>query len=152
MSRDVLFFIIVILIVIFQISFLYDFTFFRNFLNIVLISVVLLTLFSSYQKGFIFAVTAGLLLDIYSPYNFGIITIALIVPVFLIWYLFKKLFARKTTYSLSIAMIVTTISFHLVIWLLTNIFYWFNLNNITLYLTRGYIISVSYTHLTLPTN
>lgn len=142
MSKKIIFFIIIVFVVIFQISFLNNFEFFRNYLNVVLIGVVLLTISSGYQKGFIFALTGGLLLDIYSPYNFFIIAIALITPVLIMYNLFRRLLANKSIYSLIIAMATSTITFHIILIILINLFYWLGWNNINLNLTKEYIFVV----------
>lgn len=142
MNKNIIFFIIIIFVVIFQISFLNSFEFFRNYLNVVLIGVVLLTISSGYQKGFIFALASGLLLDIYSPYNFVIIAIALITPVLVMYNLFRRLLANKSIYSLIIAMATSTITFHIILLVLINLFYWLGWNNINLNLTKEYIFVV----------
>lgn len=124
MTKNLLFILVTILIVLTQISFLNEFGFIRSYINLVLIVTVFLTAVVSYSRGFSFALISGILLDIFSPFTFGINTLALLIPVILIFNLFRKLLARKSIYSLVLVMTMSLMVYHIVLWIFTNIFYW----------------------------
>jgi len=142
MSKFFLILVAAIIIVLFQISFLNDLIFIKNFLNIVIICAVLITINISYQRGFMFSIMAGIVLDIYSPYNFGIITIALTCSVLLITNLFKKILANKSIYSQIIAMSATTISYHIIIWLIASILFWLGWSEFGPAVSERYLIII----------
>lgn len=60
--------------------------------NLILIGAILLILLDYEKEAFLLAGVGGLLLDFFSPIFFGFITIYLILIVFLLRYLVKKIF------------------------------------------------------------
>lgn len=142
MNKKVFLILMSILITIWQVSFLYEFNFLKEHLNLVLVFAVLLIVISSYKIGFIFALLAGLVLDLYSPFNFGIFTVALLITTFVINILFRKLITQKSFYSLSIVVIVGTIVYNLIIWFVINLFYWLNWNFLTINFNFSFIYQI----------
>lgn len=121
MTKQIIFAITTIVIALLQISFLHEFPLLRYSLNFVLICVVLVTTISNYRNGFIFALLAGLILDLFSPFLYGTITFALVVPVVVIFVLFRKFLARKSAYSILGVIILSTIAYHAMLLLATTL-------------------------------
>lgn len=142
MNKNFLIILSAILLAIWQVSFLYEFNFLKNNLNFVLVIIVLLAIIINYKNSIIFTLTAGLTLDLFSPFSFGLITIALITTTLIIYLLFKKYFTRKSGYSLIIIMIVSTITFNLLLWLTTNFFYWFNWHDLNIIFSLSYLYQI----------
>jgi rod shape-determining protein MreD len=132
MNKKVFWILASILITIWQISFLYEFNYLREHLNLVLVFAILLVVISRFENGLIFALFAGLILDLYSPFNFGILTVALLTTTFIINILLRKLITQKSIYSLLIVIIVGTTVYNFIIWSLINIFYWLDWNFLTI--------------------
>ncbi len=124
--------ILVILLSIVQTSFLHVFELLRSNLNVILILIVLTTFMIGYRRGILIAIVSGLTLDLFSPFFYGAITIALIVPIPVIYLLFKKILARKSLYSLTASVIVYTIVYHGALILLSTIPWWFDWNELAI--------------------
>jgi len=129
MLKITIFIILGIVITLIQVSFLSNFDFFVYYLNLILIILILLTMLKGYKPGIIFAVVSGLILDIYSPFYFGLITISLVTPVIVIHNLFQNFLARKSIYSLSILAIISNTCYFFILLLLSKIIYWVGLNS-----------------------
>lgn len=142
MNKKVFLALMSILITIWQISFLYEFNYLREHLNLVLVLAILLVVISNFKNGFIFALFAGLVLDLYSPFNFGILTVALLTTTFIISVLFRKLITQKSIYSLLIVIIVGTIVYNFTIWSLTNVFYWLDWNFLTIAFSTHFLYQI----------
>jgi len=133
---------ILIFLALWQISFFSEFYTVKNYCNFVLVGTVLIATIINYKNGLIFALLAGLILDSYSAYNFGVITVSLLLPVIIINYLFRKLLARKSIYSLALLMVISTLVYHFTLGLLTNLLYWFNWDPLTIIIDKAYLLSV----------
>jgi len=142
MSKNIFIIFSAILLAIWQISFLYEFDFLINYLNFALVIIVLLAILINYKNSIIFTLTVGLTLDLFSPFSFGLITVALITTTLIIYSLYKKYFTQKSGYSLVIIMIISTIIFNLFLWLTTNTFYWFNWHDLNIIFSLSYLYQV----------
>jgi hypothetical protein len=138
MIRTIFAIIVAILLVLFQVSFFNAFDA-APYIHFILIATVLIATLQSYRNGFMFAVLSGLLLDLYSPFSFGSITISLLIPIIIIYYLFRKLLAHKSVYTLMLVMAISTLAYHTTFLLLINTAYWFNWNNLTIDLSIRYV-------------
>ena len=134
MIRKIFLFLIVIFLALWQISFFSEFYAIKNYCNFILIGTVLITTVINYKNGLVFALLAGLILDSYSAYNFGLLTVSLLLPVIIINYLFRKLLARKSIYSLALLMTISTLAY--------NLFYWLNWNPLTIIIDKPYLFTV----------
>ena len=86
--------------------------------NLILIGAILLILLDYEKEAFLLAGVGGLLLDFFSPIFFGFITIYLILIVFLLRYLVKKIFP-----SINILIVAgVTFIFAVILSLLMNLF------------------------------
>jgi len=135
-------FLIVIFLALWQISFFSEFHVVKNYCNFILIGTVLITTVVSHKNGLIFALLAGLILDLYSAYNFGLLTVSLLLPVITNNYLSKKLLAKKSIYSLALLMIISTLAYNFVLTLLANLFYWLNWNPLTIIIDKPYLLTI----------
>lgn len=142
MIKNIVFVLLAILLILSQISFFDNFLLFRQYFNLVLIVVVFFTVIINFKYGIYFAIISGLILDLYSPYNYGLISVSMIIPVILISFLFKKLLARRSLFSLALVMIISTFVYHLCLSLLTNLFFWFGRNNMAISLNADYLYTV----------
>jgi hypothetical protein len=142
MIRKIFLFLIVIFLALWQISFFSEFYAIKNYCNFILIGTVLITTVINYKNGLVFALLAGLILDSYSAYNFGLLTVSLLLPVIIINYLFRKLLARKSIYSLALLMTISTLAYNFALSLVANLFYWLNWNPLTIIIDKPYLFTV----------
>ena len=140
MLKKIFFTIMLILLAIFQVSFFSQFNFFQTSLNIILVTVILITLIREYRVALIAAIILGLTLDLYSVYGFGIITLALLLPVIICNNLLQKFFARRSILSLIFLMLISTLTYNLIILIFTSLSYWLNWNNIYVIFDFNYLI------------
>lgn len=133
---------VIVLLSIVQTSFLHIFELLRLYLNIILILIVLIVFTIGYRRGIFIAIVAGLTLDLFSPFLYGTITIALIVPIFIIYLLFKKLLARKSLYSLVVSIVLYTVVYHGILILLTTIPWWLGWTELNLQLEFRYVLNI----------
>ncbi|MFA6098443.1 MAG: hypothetical protein WCV50_00600 [Patescibacteria group bacterium] len=139
MTKWITFGIFAILIALFQISFLFEFNIFNQYLNLIVLMVVLFSILKDYKTALIFAIISGLVLDIYSPFSFGIITLSLAATVPVMHVIFIKFIAHKSIFTLILAIIVSLLVYNLVLWSFTNIFYWLGWNDFTIKLNPSYL-------------
>jgi len=129
MYKYILYVLIIIISALLQISLLSHFSFFVYYINILLVLIIFLTLIKGQKIGLLFAITSGFVVDIYSPFWFGLITISLATPVIIVHNLFKNFLARKSIYSLLVLAIISNIFYFLVFLLLGKISFWLGLND-----------------------
>ncbi len=138
MIKKVTFVLSAIVLVLIQSSFVHEFDISRNSINILVIATILLAVLINWRVGIFFAIIAGLLADLYDPYGYGTITIALLVTVGVLYNLFRKLLARKTTSSIVISVAIGTFVYHLIIALITYVMYILGWNDIHILLSGNY--------------
>lgn len=134
--------ILFVLIALWQISFLQEFSIFRNYSQLILVISVIFIIFGKLKNGIWFSIIVGLILDMYSTFGFFHITIALLTAITSIHFIFKKLLSRKTIYSIIIVMFISTIIYNLSIWFTTNVFYWFNLHTMSIELNPQLLVQI----------
>lgn len=123
MTKHIAFTLSIIIITLFYLSYISAFGNLGALIQLPLLIAVIITTFVSYQRGYLFALGAGIMLDIYSTHVFGTYTIAMIVPVMVMYAAFRKLFARKSLYAMVALMITSTVAYHVVVWLMTELYY-----------------------------
>lgn len=134
-------FILIILLVLFQINFFSAYSP-APFINFVLMAAVLISIYKSFRTGLIFCLIAGAVLDLYSSFGFGCFIISLITPVVMIYYIFRKLLAHHSIYTVILVMIVSTVVFNLIFWLIVNLEYWLGWSSFTISLASRYFIKI----------
>lgn len=142
MWKNLLYFLLIIIIIICQISFLSQFVFWHESINLILVIVILSTLWRGYKIGIITAIVAGLFYDIYSVFTFGTHLTAFLLPVVLVNSLFKNLLANKSMINLVILTVISTLSYYLSLSGLSYLLYWLNLNNFNTDFGLGYAILI----------
>ncbi|MCH7492006.1 rod shape-determining protein MreD [Patescibacteria group bacterium] len=142
MTKNIIFILSTVFLVLFQISFVHEFYFFRSNINIVLLAVVFLAVMSNSRRSLSFAILAGIMLDIYSPFTFGINTLALVIPVFLIHNVFRKLLTRKSLISTIIVMAMSVAVYHGVLLFLSTLFFWLGWRDISASIAPEYLLLV----------
>ena len=104
--------------IIFQIGFIYGLPIGLKNLNVVLVAIIFILGFNSFELALGWAVGAGILLDIYLFMPFGVNTISLIASLTLINFLLANFFTNRSLYSFLLLILITTISFNFSIILL----------------------------------
>lgn len=84
-------------------------------LNIILSLVIFFAIILNYKKSLWYAFGAGLFVELFSGYGFGITTLALILTVIIINFLFNNFFTNRSFYSLMILGFIATIIYNLLI-------------------------------------
>ncbi|HLC89504.1 MAG TPA: hypothetical protein VJG65_00930 [Patescibacteria group bacterium] len=100
---------LLLILAIFQVSFLSVLPLPINSFNLILSLVVFVTIIISYQKGLWWALGGGLFLEFYRASFFGLATISLILTVIIINFLFNNLFTNRSLYTLLILGFFATI-------------------------------------------
>lgn len=142
MFKKTLYFIFIIIFALWQISFLSQFNFFNKSFNLILVFIILITLIKNYKNALLTAIISGLIFDLFSVFGFGIYTLAFLSSVLITNYLFKKYFARRSSFSIIIIMVSGTLVYHLVILIFSSLAYWLNWNNFHLIINGTYLISL----------
>jgi len=131
--KTILHFTLGITLIITQIFFINILPLTAHKLNLVLIALVFILIFNSYQKALQWAVGLGLLIDLYSFLPFGFYTINLIIVLLIINFLLTNVFTNKSFYSVLILIILATFFYNLIFIIfsyLTNINFTLNWHNI----------------------
>jgi len=139
MIKKIVFVLSAIVLVLIQSSFLHEFVVSRNSLNIIVISTILLSVLISWRTGIFFAIITGLLIDLYAPFGYGTITIALLATVGVLYNLFRKLLARKTTSSIILSVAIGTIIYYFMITIITYAAYLLGWNQTSILINGNYL-------------
>lgn len=84
-------------------------------LNIILSLVIFFAVILNYKKGLWYAFGVGLFIELFSGYIFGVTTLALILTVVAINWLFNNFFTNRSFYSLMILGFIATIIYNLLV-------------------------------------
>lgn len=117
------------LLVVFQISFLFKLNLFFQSFNLVLALLVVVIFVAQIETVFYYLVFAGLLLDIYSGQPFGIFLISYLVTAVALEILFLNFFTNRSFYALIIAGIISILIFNATFWLMSGFLYLVGLND-----------------------
>lgn len=105
---------LIFLIVIFQVSFLSQFSFLQATPNLLLVIIISWSVLKDYKNSFIWALGGGILLDLFSDNYFGFYTISLLLIVLLVYYLVSRFINIDNIYSrigiISIATLISNLS------------------------------------------
>ncbi len=142
MIKKILLPLIIILVSLFQVSFIGEFDFLRNNLQLLLVIVIVLTFYSSYKSVLIFSIISGFIVDLFSIYNFGVTTAAFLITFLLINLLFKRLISNKETYSLILVTLIGTVVYNVFLFLVTNSLYIINLNSVRIIFSFDFLYSI----------
>lgn len=134
-------FLILTLLVVLQTSFLPSINYLDN-INLILILIFSFIFILGIKKALWWGLVGGLMLDLYSILNFGVITIALISSLVLTYFLFKNFFINRSFSSLIILITTATLFYNLILIILSKILKFINLNTYDIILTFQYFYSL----------
>lgn len=147
-------FILVIVVFIIQRSFLDSFSNILNRIDLFLFFIIWLFIFFDFKNSFNFALLAGLLLDVFSFYPFGIYTFVFLLSVILADFIWNNFFTNRSIYSflaLSFILVVFHSLFLYFLFFLVeknlsgiywfNKFFWYNLFLSLIWIFLGIVIS-----------
>lgn len=139
MIKKILYSIIIILAVLWQLSFFNELMLFKQFVNFPLVIIIFLAGTRKYRSALYFGVLAGLILDLYSILSFGITTVSFLFTILIIYILLEKFISRVTIYSLLLTTLLSTLFYNLFIPAITNLFVWLNWHNLAIPFTTKII-------------
>lgn len=142
MIKNFLILLIIIIVFISQTSFLLSLDWFSHRVNLILVLIVSITLVRGYHQGLVWTLVAGGLMDLYSGFPFGTITLALLLSIILGHHLFKNFLTNRSLYSLTLIIIGATLSYNLLIALITNLLHFFNPSSLNLNLNLPFLSSI----------
>ncbi|MFA5359066.1 MAG: hypothetical protein WC310_04605 [Patescibacteria group bacterium] len=137
-----LYFILVIITTLFQLSFIEALPVPWNHFNVVVPLLFFFTLMINYRLGLWSAMISAMVLEMYSPLVFGNILLPLIFSLILINFVFSLLFTNRSLFSLLILSSVGFVCFNFLNFIYVNIFYYFGISNLEISLTGGYLSGV----------
>ncbi len=143
MLKPTAYILIIVLLSLFQISFLDQIYIFNTSVNLILVLIVLLATFGKLNRALLFTIIASFILDLYSAYPFGHITFAFMIVTVLVYIVFKKIISHKTIISLLIIIISSTLLYNVLLVLSTNIFKFANWQTTAITLNGGLLLTVT---------
>jgi len=120
---------LIILFSLLQISFFTILPWPFNYFNLILSVVFFITIILNYGMGLWFAVSAGLILDLFSFLNFGTLTISLLLTVIAVNFLFDNFFTNKSLYSLIILGFLGNLVYIIILLVFNFAYFIFGINN-----------------------
>lgn len=109
-----------------QVSFINQFSITRTCLNLAIIFVGIITLFTNIKTSLLFATVSGIVLGVYSPFAFGTELIALYGIILFMHYLMSKMIARRTIYAHCVVIFISTFVYYCLVYIVTYLLFWFN--------------------------
>jgi len=131
--------ILIILLALFQISFLNVLPLPFNAIKIILILMIFAT-FIDYRYGLYWLFAGVLVLELYSQYPFGVVLLSYFATFCLIVILFKNVFTNKSWYVLIVAGLIGLASCDACIYLLNYLLQIFNLSPVLIKINQNYFI------------
>jgi len=131
--------ILIILLALFQISFLNVLSLPFNEIKIILILMIFAT-FIDYRYGLYWLFAGVLVLELYSQYPFGVLLLSYFLTFCLIVILFKNIFTNKSLYVLIVAGLIGFASCNACVYFLNKAFQLFNLSSVLIEINQDYFI------------
>ncbi|MBI4652919.1 hypothetical protein HY750_01565 [Candidatus Kuenenbacteria bacterium] len=131
---------LIILISIFQMSFLSHFDFLKN-INLLLI-IIIFTTATNYPLSLIGAIVGGFLLDIYSNFQFGSSIISLVLTVIIIKNIFNNYFSKHHFFTYPVIGFIGVLSYNFILALFISFFYLIKINEFNFILDKVYLINL----------
>lgn len=142
MFKQIVYYILIVFLGIIQISFLSKFDFFQTSLNLVLVFVIFITLIKNYRTALLTSIILGLVINLYSVFSFGILILALLLPVAISCNLLQKFFARRSILALIVLMSLGTLLYNFIIFVLTTLTNWLNWDDFHMIIDSYYFITI----------
>ncbi len=138
MLKKIINIILIILLVLFQVSFINTQRFPLNQIDMLLIFLVLLVSNNS-KYSIYFLVFVSLILELYSNYPFGLIFLSFVLTFFLIRWISIDFFTNKSFYSSSMIFVIAITFFNLVLNGINEIFYHMHLSFFSFFQNSEYL-------------
>lgn len=113
----------------FQMSFLSVMPWPLNYLNLILSIIFFVAIILDYWQGLWLALFFGLILDFFSFFHFGTITIVILITLIIIEFLFKNFFTNKSLYSLIVLGFLGNIIYATGLLVFNFLYFIFNVSN-----------------------
>ncbi len=107
--------ILILLVAIFQISFVNNLPLYFNQINIFLLILIFILSLTNFEYIAWWSIGIGLILDIFSFYFFGVYLVSYFLTILLINYLYKNYFTDRSLYSFSILIVISIIFYEFII-------------------------------------
>ena len=121
--KFIFYFLLLGLMVIFQITFLGGLNLFWANFNLVLAGLVVLVALADFNQALVYAVLAGVMMDVYSSLPFGIFLAVLFILAIILEILFLNFFTNRSFYSLIIMGLIAVLIYHLLFFIISGLFY-----------------------------
>ncbi len=141
MLKKVINIILIILAVLFQISFLTNHAGFLKEFNLILVLMIFISLLD-YNNGICFMMIASLVYELYSPYPQGAVIFSYFFTFLAITWLFKNFFTNKSLYALIIIGFIGTLCYNIIFYILNTALFLVNMNKLFIELSGRYFINL----------
>ena len=129
MKYNIIIYILFAVLVIIQISFLGNFSFFLLHFNLIIVGLVLLLNLLPFEKFLPVAIFSGVLMDVYSSLPFGIYASTILLTFVILEILFVNFFTNHSLYSIVLLGIIATVAYNLVFLAINGLLYLINFSN-----------------------
>lgn len=129
-SKFFQFFIILCLVVI-QLSFLSVFPLLHTSVNIILVAIIYYTLVVGIYNGLIAGFIFGFILDIFSAYTIGPITLSFLITLSITYFLFRHFLSNNSLYSLLLLITSGTLIYSATFYMNSWLFYFLRFHSLT---------------------
>ncbi|MDD5567317.1 MAG: hypothetical protein PHH01_03935 [Patescibacteria group bacterium] len=143
MLKNILIFIILVLVIFFNISFLSEFTWWQQNVNSILIIAMVLLLAMRLRQYLVWISIVGLIADTYSGFGFGAITLSLILTSLIAYILYVNYFSHHTSLVLVILMAIQVLTYGLLLAAFTRLFYFIGFNAFYIQINSEYIFFIA---------
>jgi len=130
MKHNIIIYILFFILVIFQVAFLGNFSFFLLRFNLIIVGLVLLLNLLKFERFLPVALLSGVVLDLYSSLPFGVYALTMLVTFVILEILFVNFFTNHSLYSIVLLGVIATVVYNLIFLLLNGLMYLLNFGNV----------------------
>lgn len=134
--------ILLIFAALFQISFLNNQVIFLKEFNLILILIIFVSLLD-YKYGLYCIFFSVSILELYSPYPFGLLFFSYFFTFLAVIWLFRNFFTNKSLYSLIIIGLLGILCYNTLLYTLNEAFFLLNISKISIILNTRYFIDLA---------
>ena len=137
MIKKIIFnFILILLIIVLQLSFINNFFSPIKHFNLVLSILIFIALIFNYNLALIQGLIIGFILDVVSMASFGQYLMAIFITLFMTNLLLNSVFTNKSMYTLMSLGVIGTILYNFLIWFFKLAAFYFKLTDLKLFFTK----------------
>lgn len=129
MKYNIAIYVLFFILVIAQISFFNNFSFFLLHFNLVIVGLVLLLNLFHFEKFLPVALFSGVLMDLCSGLPFGTYSLTILFTFVILEILFLNFFTNHSLYSILLLGLIATVSYSLIFLFINGFLYLINLSN-----------------------